>query len=238
VVAGQNDPIRTPYGYKSMNTHIHLLEAFTALYEINKSPAVRKRLEETFRIVREKIAVEPGCLNLYLTPDWRAVPRHDSFGHDVETAFLLIEAAHGLGNHDERTRTVARSLVDHALEYGWDKTNGGFYDEETAFGSPTNTKKVWWTQADGLNALLLMHRDYGHETPRYKDSFDEQWAFIARYQIDAENTGWHTDVSAEGKPDPTSPKSDLWKDPYHQGRALFVVTETLRDMQKQPAVKP
>lgn len=238
VVAGQNDLIGTPYGYKSMNTHIHLLEAFTSLYEIDKSPAVKKRLEETFLIVRDKVAVEPGCLNLYLTPDWRAVPGHDSFGHDVETAFLLMEAAHVLGNHDERTRTVARSLVDHALEYGWDKTNGGFYDEGTAFGSPTNTKKVWWTQAEGLNALLLMHREYGRETPRYKEAFDKQWALIARYQIDAENTGWRTDVSAEGTPDPTAAKSDFWKDPYHQGRALFVVTKTLREMQKQSSVKP
>ncbi|MBC7808199.1 MAG: AGE family epimerase/isomerase [Akkermansiaceae bacterium] len=236
-VAGQNDPIGTPYGYKSMNTHIHLLEAFTALYTVDKSPAVRKRLEETFLIVRDKVAVEPGCLNLYLTPDWRAVPGHDSFGHDVETAFLLTEAAHVLGNHDERTRTISRSLVDHALEYGWDATNGGFYDEGTAFGKPTVTKKVWWTQAEGLNALLLMHREYGAQTPRYKEAFDKQWDFIARHQIDAENAGWRTNVSAEGVADPAAQKSDFWKDPYHQGRALFVVTETLRALEKQPAAK-
>ena len=55
--------------------------------------AVEKRLREVFPVVRDKIAVEPGCLNLYFTPDWRAVPDHDSFGHDVETAYLLLEAA-------------------------------------------------------------------------------------------------------------------------------------------------
>lgn len=237
-VAGQNDSIGTPYGNKSMNTHIHLLEAFTSLYTADKSPAVKKRLEETFLIVRDKVAVEPGCLNLYLTPDWRAVPGHDSFGHDVETAFLLQEAAHVLGNHDERTRIVSRQLVDHALEYGWDTTNGGFYDEGTAFGKPTNTNKIWWTQAEGLNALLLLHSEYGNETSRYWEAFEKQWEFITRYQIDQQEKGWRTDVTAEGKADPTSGKSDFWKDPYHQGRALFVVTETLHRLAKEPAAKP
>ncbi|MBC8141603.1 MAG: AGE family epimerase/isomerase, partial [Armatimonadetes bacterium] len=79
-VAGQNDSIGTPYGYKSMNTHIHLLEAVTALYAIAPTPEVKTRLAELLTIVRDKVAVEPGCLNLYLTPDFRPVPGHDSFG--------------------------------------------------------------------------------------------------------------------------------------------------------------
>jgi len=70
------------YGYKSMNTHIHLLEAFTELYRVNKEDAtVRARLIELYEIVRDKIAVaNPGCLNLFFTPDWKPVPDHDSFG--------------------------------------------------------------------------------------------------------------------------------------------------------------
>ena len=53
-----------PIGYKSMNTHIHVLEALTALARVWRDPLVRTRLEETLVIVRDKIAVEPGCLNL------------------------------------------------------------------------------------------------------------------------------------------------------------------------------
>ncbi len=226
---GRRDPIGTPYGYKSMNTHIHLLEAFTALHGVCPAPEVRARLEETFLLVRDTIAVAPGCLNLHFTADWRAVPGYDSFGHDVETAFLLTEAAYVLGEDSGRTRAVAQSLVDHALRYGWDTVNGGFYYEGTAFGKPTHTGKVWWTQAEGLNALLLMHREYGRETTRYWEAFEKQWDFIARYQIDAAHGGWHREVTADGDSEPGAWMSGFWQDPYHQARTLFTVTNSLRE---------
>src|SRR5262249_21202832 len=78
------DRLGVYYGFKSMNSHIHLLEALAQLYKIERNPLVEMRLREVHSIVRDRIAVEPGALNLYLTPDWRAAPAHDSFGHDVE----------------------------------------------------------------------------------------------------------------------------------------------------------
>ena len=92
-IARRVDRLGVYYGFKSMNAHIHLLEALTELSKVDERPIVKERLSETFTIVRDRIAVEPGALNLYLTRDWRAIPAHDSFGHDVETAFLLVEAA-------------------------------------------------------------------------------------------------------------------------------------------------
>src|SRR6185436_580612 len=68
-----------PIGYKSMNTHIHLLESFTQLYEVWPDETLRARLKELLEITRDKICVEPGALNLYLTADWRATPDHDSY---------------------------------------------------------------------------------------------------------------------------------------------------------------
>ena len=116
------DRLGVYYGFKSMNSHIHLLEALTELKKIDDRPLVRERLLELLGVVRDRIAVEPGALNLYLTADWRPIPAHDSFGHDVETAFLLVEAATALGMpEDAKTWQVARALVDHALEWGWDE---------------------------------------------------------------------------------------------------------------------
>ncbi|MBV9469486.1 MAG: AGE family epimerase/isomerase, partial [Abitibacteriaceae bacterium] len=77
------DGIGTEYGLKSMNSHIHLLEALTELYRVWPNPVLKQRLQEMFLIVRDKIAAEPGYLNLYFTPDWKPVPDNDSFGHDV-----------------------------------------------------------------------------------------------------------------------------------------------------------
>ena len=152
----RTDRLGVYYGFKSMNSHIHLLEALTELAKVDDRPIVHERLRETFLLVRDRIAVEPGALNLYLTPDWRAIPAHDSFGHDVETAYLLVEAARELKLADDpRTWQVARLLVDHALEWGWDDQYGGFYDKGESFGGEAfDLKKVWWTQAEGLNTLL------------------------------------------------------------------------------------
>jgi mannobiose 2-epimerase len=224
------DAIGTRYGYKSMNSHIHLLEAFTALYEVWPDRKLRARLQETFNIVRDKIVVEQvGAMNLYFTPDWRALPDHDSFGHDVETAYLLVEAAAALGKpNDARTWNAARRLVDHALEFGWDTEHGGFYDAGSAFGKPTNTDKIWWTQAEGLNALLLMHERFGKQTPRYWQAFVQQWNFIKQHQIDPVHGGWYPSVTREGSPPRARGKSDGWTEAYHQGRALINVSRTLR----------
>jgi len=222
------DGIGTPYGYKSMNTHIHLLEAFATLYRARPAPRVRQRLEELLAIVRDRIAVEPGCLNYYFTPDWRAVPMHDSFGHDVETAFLLVEAADVLGRHDdEKTWRVARSLVDHALDWGWDAEAGGFFEGGEAFRPVHDRSKTWWTQAEGLNALLLMHERFGGETDRYWTAFVEQLRFIWSRQIDHARGGWYGEFDPTGRLRSTR-KASPWKAAYHNVRSLMNVIKRLR----------
>ncbi|HWE39397.1 MAG TPA: AGE family epimerase/isomerase [Isosphaeraceae bacterium] len=229
----RTDRLGVYYGFKSMNSHIHLLEALAAFSKVERTPIVAERLRETLAIVRDKVAVEPGALNLYLTRDWRAAPAHDSFGHDVETAYLLVEAAEALGVPDDaRTRRVARSLVDHALDFGWDGEHGGFFDKGDVFaGRPYDTTKVWWTQAEGLNALLLMHTLYGETTDRYWAAFLKQWDFIARHQLDPDHGGWFGDVTREGKPLGDGAKATPWKANYHTSRALMNVATMLRRLE-------
>ena len=224
------DAVGTRYGCKSMNTHIHLLESLAALYEVWPNAELRESLTEVFEIVRDKVAVESvGCLNLYFTPDWRALPDHNSYGHDVETAFLLVEAAAALGqSEDARTWALARRIVDHALQFGWDNLNGGFFDAGGVFGPIFNRKKIWWVQAEGLNALLLMDGKFGGETRRYWEAFTQQWQFIQRYQVDARCGGWFAEVSENGDALPGRVKSDGWTEGYHQGRALLTVSAALR----------
>jgi cellobiose epimerase len=217
------------FGFKSMNAHIHLLEALTELSKVDDRPIVRERLSETFRLVRDRIAVEPGALNLYLTRDWRAIPAHDSFGHDVETAYLLVEAAAALAQADDpQTWKVARLLVDHALDWGWDDEYGGFYDKGESFGGDAfDLKKVWWTQAEGLNALLLMHEKFRAATDRYKNAFLKQWSFIEKHLIDPVHGGWFAETAREGKLLGDGAKASQWKANYHTSRALMNVATML-----------
>ena len=220
-------------GYKSMNTHIHLLESFSQLYEVWKDDTVRKRLEELLAIVRDKICVQPGVMNLYFTNDWRPIPDHDSYGHDVETAYLMLEAEEVLGvTHDPRTERMARMLVDHALAYGWDSDMGGFYEEGTTFGKAEDKRKEWWVQFEGLNSLLLMHEKYGKETSVYFDAFLKQWQFIREHQIDPEFHGVYQVVGPDGTTE-NSTKGQIWKAAYHDGRGLLNVKARLKKLAEQ-----
>jgi mannobiose 2-epimerase len=221
-----------PIGYKSMNTHIHLLESFTQLYEVWKDEALRRRLIELLGVVRDKICVEPGVMNLYFTPDWRAIPDHDSYGHDVETAYLMLETESILGQHDPGTEAMARHLVDHALAYGWDEEYGGFYREGTTFGKAEDLRKEWWVQFEGLNALLLMHEKYGKQTDAYFKAFQKQWQFIRDKQVDHEFGGIYDTVERDGTVKDFT-KARIWKEAYHDSRALLNVTARLRRMARE-----
>ena len=223
-----------PVNYKSMNTHIHLLEAFTQLYEVWPDPTLRDRLEELLAIVRDKISVEPGVMNLYFTNAWQPIPDHDSYGHDVETAYLMLETDEVLHHKASlKTERMAKMLVDHALAYGWDQTNGGFLREGTTFGKPEDTAKEWWVEAEGLNALLLMHERYGKQNSIYFQRFLEQWEFIRKHTIDAQFHGLYNLTKADGTPI-TSDKGVIWKAAYHDGRAFWNVSGRLRKLASQP----
>jgi mannobiose 2-epimerase len=230
--AKRTDRLGVYYGFKSMNSHIHLLEALATYEKLDKRPIVNQRLAEILAIVRDRIAVEPGALNLYFTRDWRPLPAHDSFGHDVETAYLLVEAAEALGIPDDAsTWRMARMLVDHALDWGWDEAHGGFFDKGDVFaGNAFDTTKIWWTQAEGLNALLLMHEKYGASTARYWDAFRKQWTFIEAHQLDPVDGGWFGETTRDGTLIGDGRKATPWKANYHAARAMMNVSRRLGEI--------
>ncbi|MFW5699568.1 MAG: AGE family epimerase/isomerase, partial [Bacteroidota bacterium] len=190
------DPARM--AWKDYNSSIHLLEAFTELYKAWPDPLIKRRLEEMLTLVRDTFVDDNGYLLLHFTENWNHVSNRDSsrevilskayydhvsFGHDVETAYLLLEASHALGiEHDTKTLEVAKSLVDHSLATGWDHEYGGFYYEGYYFtGGDSleviNKEKSWWVQAEGLNALLMMSKIYPGEK-KYYEAFLKQWEQI------------------------------------------------------------
>jgi len=230
-----NSAVGARANQKSMNTSIHLLEALTGLYQVWPDPLVRTRVQEMLEICRDKIYTEPGFLTQYLTANWQRTSSPDSFGHDVEAGFLMVEAAEVLGQgNDPRIWTAARHLVDHAMQYGWDHERGGLDDagNMNADGVVTGglrTDKIWWVEAEYLNALLLQHEHVGRETTRYWEAFVKQWDWISRFQIDHADGGWWPAVRADGTP-ASRVKADTWTECYHQGRAMLNVSERLRKL--------
>lgn len=218
---------------KSMNTSIHILEALTGLYQVWPDTLVKSRLQEMLDICRDRIYSDPGYLTQFLSADWRRIAGADSFGHDVEAGYLLVEAADALGQGtDPRNWTIARRLLDHAMQYGWDSKRGGLYDsgQMDAAGVVTGnlvTNKIWWVQAEHLNALLLQHEHVGGEAEKYWSAFVKQWAWIRKHQVDPKFGGWWPIVRADGTP-VSRVKADMWTECYHQGRAMMNVSTRLR----------
>jgi mannobiose 2-epimerase len=241
VMRGADTPSTSDLGYKDQNSSIHLLEAFTELYTAWPDPLVRERLEEMFLLIRDTITTPKGSLTLFLRRDWTPVSFRDSaeasvlrhrkldhisFGHDVETAFLLIEASHALGRvKDSQTFIVAKRMVDHALKNGWDNKSGGFFDEGYYFKNRKNITiirptKNWWAQAEGLNALLLMADLFPHDRMQYFEKFKKQWEYINTYLIDHVYGEWYSEGLDKSPDVKTSLKGHIWKGNYHQYRAL------------------
>ena len=232
----EKDLIGTAYGYRSMNTHIHLLESFTAFYEVAPTAVRKFRLHAIYDLVHDKICFSRGRsgMHLYFDEKFQPMPDLDSYGHDLETAYLLRDAAAMLDLPPSTERdSVAFNLVFNARSSGWDQAHGGFYNEGT-FRKPIDKEKVWWVQAEALNALLMM----ATENPllpvqkEYSNLFLREWGFIRDWQIDNKNGGWISYLEADGTPKPHQMKSDQWKDPYHQGRALINVIERLKKLAK------
>ena len=127
---------------------------------------------------------------------------------------------------------MAKLLVDHALAFGWDEKLGGFYGDGTTFGRPEDKSKEWWVEMEGLNALLLMHEKYGHQSDVYFKAFQKQLDFIEKYQRDSEFHGFYQRIGEDGNPVSTD-KGQIWKAAYHDGRALLNVSDRLKRLAEQ-----
>ena len=216
------DALGTPYGLKSQNSNLHMLEALTELYLLSRDPKVRSRLRETFDLFRSKFCCPDGRLNYYVTRDYVPASDIDSYGHAMEAAFLLVEAAKALEEDIDETWVQAKTTVDRTLNVGWDDVNGGMFNEGRFDKPPHDRKKIWWVQAESCNTLRLMASRYGEP---YQSLCDQQWSFIEAHMIDHENKGWRPAVNEDGSLIPGLNKSDAWTEGYHQGRAVLLSLE-------------
>jgi cellobiose epimerase len=249
VVRDASIPSNSDIGYKDQNSSIHLLEAFTELYSVWNDALLRERLQEMLYLIRDQITTPKGYMILFFKPDWTPVSFRDSseavimkhkyldhvsFGHDVETAYLMLEASHALGiKNDTTTWSVSKRMVDHALANGWDHKLGGFHNEGYYFkNKPGMTiimeSKNWWTQAEGMNTLVLMAERYPSDLMHYYDKFKQLWNYIQTYLIDHENGDWYEEGLDKEPQRKTALKGHIWKATYHHYRALSNCVQRLR----------
>lgn len=249
VVRSETIPSNSNIGYKDQNSSIHLLEAFTELYSVWPDALVRERLQEMLLLIRDKMTTKKGFLTLFFKSDWTPVSFRDSsqasilkhknldhvsFGHDVETAYLMLEASHALGlKNDTLTMITGKRMVDHALRNGWDKTLGGFYDEGYYFKDKPKISillesKNWWAQAEGLNTLLLMADHFPADSMHYYDKFKQLWNYAQTFLIDHVHGDWYEEGLDKEPWRKTALKGHIWKGTYHHFRSLSNCVKRLR----------
>jgi mannobiose 2-epimerase len=239
-MADNNEP-------RSMNTHLHVLEAYAALYKVWKDDQVRERLAALLHLFRDKIIRDSGHLGIFFDEDFNETASSKgicSFGHDIEASWLLLEAAEILGDGKiiPEMQKISIKMADVVEREGVDK-DGGLFLESVRFGSHLRTNKHWWLQAENLVGFINAFELTGDE--KYWETVKLSWDFIDRYVIDHDRGEWYTKVSRLGVPFLTEPeddpspyyrndwKIDPWKCPYHNGRAMMELVRRIENILKK-----
>ena len=200
---------------KTMNTHLHILEAYTNLFRIYPEPELKLSLRSLILLFIEKfIDPETSHLHLFFDEEWNLKSRQISFGHDIECSWLLHEAAEVLDEKSilEKVIPITVQMAKATLENGLD-IDGSVFNEK--LDSHIDTNKHWWPQAEAVVGFWNAWQLSGEE--KYKLAAINCWNFIQTYIKDTEHGEWfwgrdeHGQLLQEDKAGP-------WKAPYHNSR--------------------
>ncbi|HVU16896.1 MAG TPA: AGE family epimerase/isomerase [Candidatus Didemnitutus sp.] len=226
---------------KSQNSHIHILEGFANLMRVWPDETLRARQKELLELILTRI-IDPKThhLVLFMKDDWTPIGDDFSYGHDIELAWLVVEAADIYGDPAiiARARTAAVEIARVTNAEGVDR-DGGVYMEGNAKG-PTDPRKEWWEQAEAAVGFLNAYQI--SRDPEYFADSMRSWRFIEDKFVDRVHGDWHNTLERDGTPIlvSTAPngmkfpeaKLSVWKCPYHNSRACMELIERLEGLEK------
>jgi mannose/cellobiose epimerase-like protein (N-acyl-D-glucosamine 2-epimerase family) len=225
---------------KGLDTHMHLMEAFTTLYAASGLEIHRRKLLEVLDLIAHAM-IDPatGCghnqFTLDFTPTpaiaicrtWNAEREGDapaiptdttSYGHNVELAWLMRRALQTARADPDPYTPAMRRLVEHACDHGVDWELGGIYRDGTASGGPLIKDKEFWQNAEVLVGFLDAYEAFGDA--RFLDAFENVWRFVTTFMINHGVGEWRTLLDRVGKS--IDPKiGNPWKVAYHSGRSML-----------------
>ncbi len=203
---------------KSMNTHLHVLEAYTRLAVCSQDPVVNEALHSLLTIYSDKI-VDPATASqfLYFTADWSPLSSSRSFGHDIEASWLLYEAAELSNDNDLRADVIKKSVAMARAAYAALDADGGLMYEYDPLTNHYNREKHWWPQAEGMVGFVHAYEISREE--KFLQAALRLWSFIKK-SIKHPAGEWVWGIDAEGRL-LSAPKAGFWKCPYHNGRACM-----------------
>ncbi|NDV60569.1 AGE family epimerase/isomerase [Bacteroides sp. 519] len=207
---------------KSMNTHLHILEPYTNLLRIWNNPSVLQAQKRLIRNFTEHIVhPETKHLILFFNRKWQSNYTIVSYGHDIEAAWLLYEAAEVLGDEQllEDVKTLAVEIVEASYE-GLQSDGSMAYESD---GGHIDKDRHWWVQAETVVGSMYAYKLTGKQ--KYFDVAVNCWQYIKKHILDKKNGEWIWSVYANGMPNTTDDKAGFWKCPYHNARMCMEIRE-------------
>jgi mannobiose 2-epimerase len=210
---------------KTMNTSLHVMEAYANLYRVSGDKFVGDRLRNLVEIFLDKIIdKKTSHLICFLDRTWNSTSTVDSYGHDIESSWLLDEAAGLLKDKKLIERVKAAGLkIANAAEEGY-QSDGSMLTEKNYATGHFRTQRSWWEQAETIVGYLNAFELTGDES--YLNRSLKCWEYLKKYFIDTKNGGWFSSVSESGVPG--GDKAGFWICPYHSGRMCMEVIERVK----------
>jgi mannobiose 2-epimerase len=216
--------------YRSLGTHLHLLEAYTKIKEITKNSQYDSYIENILNIILKRfVNLNENRVMHQFDSNWAPVPDENWIGHNVETSWIICDAARILKKPElmQNCKEIAIKLVDHAIETGFDTKYGGMFNRYQKDG-PITTDKEWWPQAESVLAFLNAHSLTGDK--KYLSFAIRLLEYIDNTFSDSTIGEWYDTVSREGKPYTNIPKTHLWKSMYHNVRYCILTIKHLENL--------
>ena len=211
---------------KTMNTLLHVFEAYTELYRVAKLPEVGEKLHWIMETFAHKVYnPELHRQEVFFDENMKSIIDLHSYGHDIETAWLIDRGVEVLGDPamEALLSPITRDLTAQIYKVAFD---GHSLANECERGV-VNTHRIWWVQAETVIGFL---NGYQKDPSRkeYLQAAESEWQFIRDHVIDKRaGSEWYWEVDEDGRPYPDRPIVEPWKCPYHNGRMCMEVMKRL-----------
>jgi len=205
---------------KTMNTHLHILEAYTNLFRIWKNEELRKQLKNLILIFIEKIVNHRTFhLDLFFDENWKTKSTIVSYGHDIEASWLIDEAARVLGDQEllEKVKKICIKIAEASCE-GLQTDGSMVYELDKGH---LETDRHWWVQSEAVVGFLNAWELSGDK--QWLEKAENCWKYISENLIDRIDGEWFWSISEQGIPNRNGDKAGFWKCPYHNSRMCLEV---------------
>ena len=211
---------------KSMNTHLHILEAYANLYGVWPDEKLKAETKELIHLFLDRIISNETChLNLFFDDEWNVKSKLISYGHDIEAAWLIPEAAIIIGDKMLLQQVNNRAiLLTNAAATGLDG-GGGLWYEFDIEKTKLVKEKHWWPQAEAMVGFFHAWQTSGDE--KFLNQSIKSWHFIQKYIKDNYNGEWKWGVYDDHLTMTKEDKVGIWKCPYHNSRACLEIMKRI-----------